>query len=223
LFGYIGEDGWVQDLCLDVWVASWEYSAPFARVNKGTIKNCKSVGDITSSENDFQRKDLYVGGIVIFNEGAIENTFSNAFLGSTVITKSVRIGGICVRNTGTIVGCVYAFKTDYGHLGGYKFDDFCAYQMDALICENTGVSKDNYYYDDMNFAVEKGWYAGEELPDFVYASGKLTSAYGQSATRSNLFNEAFYTKTLGWSVSLWDFTGVNASEGEFPSLKEQKR
>lgn len=217
LFGYIGESGWVQDLHLELWIDTWDYSATFARYNKGTIVNCSAAGTVAALENEFQRKELYVGGIVVFNEGTIKNTLSTVFMSGTTLTKNIQMGGICVKNSGTVENCIYLRRNEYDSIGGYKYSDNTSFQIDGLMCVNEGLSTNNYYFNMMDYAVHKG---NSDVGE-IYESGKVTSFYGKGADASQINDKAFYVGTLGWSEDIWSFSKLNYNNGEYPILKEQ--
>ena len=218
LFGYIGENGWIENLNLKLSIGSSEYSAAFAYCNKGTIINCLSTGSyILANEYSSRAKDLYVGGIVVFNEGTIKNTLSTANITGTALTKNLQMGGICVKNTGTIENCAYIHNTQYLPITPIKYNDACSVQIDALFCVNEGVSKNNYYLNGMRYVIEKGSY--EDNPTYeIYESGVLTSSYGKGVDTSSLSSKSFFVNTLGWSEDVWDFSDV--SNKKYPTLKE---
>ena len=182
LFGYISKNGWVQDLHLELWIDSWDYSAPFARYNEGTIINCSATGWLITMENEFLRKDLYVGGIVVFNSGTIKNTLSTASIGATSHAKKVRMGGICAENSGIVENCIY-LSDNYTTIGGYKYNKYTSFQIDGLMCVNKGTSTNNYYFNDISYEIKKGLYEGEYV-DEIYESGKIASPYGAGAAVS---------------------------------------
>ena len=219
LFGYIGENGWVQDLNLELSIDTWDYSATFARYNKGTIVNCSATGGVYASENEFQSRDLYVGGIVVFNEGTIKNTLSTVFMGGTTLTKNMQMGGICVKNSGQLENCIYLRRNEYNSTVGYKYNDNTSFKLDALICVNEGNVVNNYYFNKIEYAIEKGAYEGEDVEE-TYESGMLISFYGQGVDKNNINNKSFYIDTLGWSEEIWDFSTLNVDNWKYPNLKK---
>lgn len=217
LFGYIGEQGLVQDLHLNLDIDMSDYSATYARCNKGTILNCSATGELIGLENEFLSKDLYVGGIVIYNEGVIKNTLSAVFMGGTTLTKNIQMGGICVKNSGTIENCIYLRRNEYEPIGGYKYDDNTSYQIDGLMCVNECVSTNNYYFNEIIYKINKCFY-DEEIAEEVYESGKVISLYGKGIGANRINDKNFYTDTLGWSEDVWDFSRLNYNEGDYPVL-----
>jgi len=220
LFGYIGENGWVQDLHLALNIDGWDYGATFARCNQGTIVNCSATGQVSMGENEFQRKDLYVGGIVVFNEGTIKNTFSAVFIGGTTLIKNIQMAGICIKNTGTIENCIYLRETKYVSVGGYKYNEYTSFQIDGLMCLNEGTSTNNYYFNDIKYEIKKGSYVDEML-DETYESGKVISLYGAGANSNQINTRDFYVDTLGWSEDVWDFSDLDYNNWKYPILKKQ--
>lgn len=220
LFGYIGSQGLVQDLHLDLDIDMMDYSATYARCNKGTIVNCSATGTLFGLENNFQPKDLYVGGVVIYNEGLIKNTLSSVFMGGTTQTKNIQMGGICVKNSGIVENCVFLRRNEYEVIGGYKYNDNTSFKIDGLMCVNEGTSANNYYFNEIKYEIKKGFYEGESV-DEVYESGNVASQYGKSVGENRIYDKNFYTDTLKWSEEFWDFSKLNNNGGNNPVLKTQ--
>ncbi len=218
LFGYIGENGWVQDLHLELSIDSLDYGATFARYNKGTIINCSATGQVSMLESEFLSKDLFGGGIVVFNEGTIKNTLSAVFMGGTTIVKNIQMGGICATNNGTIENCIFMRNVDL--MGGYKYNEYTSFQIDGLMCVNEGVSTNNYYFDDINYEIANGVYNGGDGNE-IYESGKISSQCGTGVSVYQINDKTFYVQTLGWGEEIWDFSYLNFKNSKYPVLKKQ--
>lgn len=110
VFGYIGVNGKIENLTVNVNINRGYYTGGIAGYNKGTISNCVVNGYIGTNFN-YSQFTIYNGGIVGYNLGIIENCINNAQINPLIgdCDKSIYAGGIAGYNgaseTSVILNC----------------------------------------------------------------------------------------------------------------------
>ena len=147
LFGYVGSEGWVQNVNIaDSYISNNGAAGDFGGVcgcNKGTITNCSFSGSVTCNNTD-----TFVGGVCGSNLGTIENSYNAGTV--TSLGSNTYVGGVCgFNNTGSTIrncyntGAVNGEKTGNGYFyaGGVCGNNasFSSLQSSTITnCYNTG-------------------------------------------------------------------------------------
>ena len=144
LFHSIGPDGHVEGVAIDchgsVTLAASDYT-PFCITNEGEIKNCR----VITSTGTMQIQtpggaELGVGGLCLTNRST--GTITGCGCLAVFNAAGRNIGGICLRNEGTITGCYVAAPMDV--TGAATLGGICH--------QNTsdGTVKDCYFANALN-------------------------------------------------------------------------
>ena len=168
--------------------------------NSGIIRNCFTTGSV-AIENTKLIANVYIraGGIVGENRGEIENCMVNVSLSSKAtyhrgMLESTRgeAGAIsAVNEKGAVILNCVVLGTVYGN---YDDGDICS--------RNSGTIGNCYNGIDP-------------------ASCKLSYIRGTTTTMEELRNTEFYSKSLHWLNTIWNYNDVNIEEGKYPTLYQK--
>jgi hypothetical protein len=154
LFGYIGQDGQVNNLGIEGGSVSGSYYVGgLVAYNTGSVSNCYSTGDVSgdfevggiagrnggSVSNCYSTGDVSsnreVGGLVGINSGSVSNCYST----SDVSATDNSMGGLVGINSGSISNCYSTgFVSGTGSCGG------------AMVGQNWGSVSNCYSTGDVN-------------------------------------------------------------------------
>lgn len=161
--------------------------------SKISFANCSNEGNV-SSNSDYDDGIAYSGGFVGFASSA---TFVNC----------ANIGNVNVNSNGN------------SNVGGFVGRTSSSYLVSSFNnCVNGGV---------INGRPNAGGFIGKnaynEAPPELINSYSFYQGYygvnGESCTVAQLNSKDFYTKTLGWSEDIWDFSNLDVENGKGPKLK----
>ena len=167
-----------------------------AGASGGKIKNCFVSGNVYVTQPASSGNKAWAGGIVANNMGVIENCFVLASVyasGYNSYSKHGQAALGCTENAeaGTINNCVVMGTVSHG---SWRVGDICGYSKGKI---------NNCYRDDSTSIDE--------------TSGTL-STYATTQSTANISKYNFYTVSLGWDSSVWDYTNVNIEQGIYPTL-----
>ena len=167
--------------------------------NAGNITNCLVVGSVYVKQINQVYDWKLAGGITAANTGKIENCLVEA----TVYSYGKRdpAGGVyyrgeaalvtaCNEQTGTISNCVVIGNVTEGN---NRQGDICG--------RNDG--KITNCYRDINV---------------VLGGSGTKHEYATAQSLSTMSSNIFYSASLGWDSSIWDFTNVNLANKVYPKL-----
>lgn len=196
--------------------------------NSGTIENSSFDGSVSGGLK-------FTGGLVGFNDGVIQNSFTNGTVSGDTTT-----GGISGRNEGNIentyfIGNINANATIgglSGANGGVIKNSYSVLNVpitgEEYVGGLVGMNKsgniiNSFVVGDVkapHFATSVG-YMGTIENSYPYAGSTVNDKYNIQeentllATRNNLYDASWYTDTLKWD-SVWDLTSLEI--GSFPQL-----
>jgi len=181
LFGYIGQDGTVENITVIGRVIGNTRVGGIVGTNNGEVENCSFNGYITgndemvggiagrnngkilscTSTGSVEGNGNLVGGVVGSNTGTIENCYS------TVYVKGYKdaVGGVVGSNTGTVAYCYSIGNTTGDHIvGGVVGANF-----------DEGIVKNSYSTGDVICTGEVGGVVGNNanLVDNCYSTSKV--------------------------------------------------
>jgi len=140
LFGYIGDDGKVNDVYLtgvNLDVKNGYYVGGLAGYSSGTIKNCY-VATITKGASPGVSGSDFVGGMVGVNEGTITKSYT-----VTDILGTDYVGGIAGFNDGSITGSnVAGYVAGWSYVGGLVGVSFMG---EIVRCSSTAIVAGDCY------------------------------------------------------------------------------
>ena len=146
LFGYVGSEGWVQNVNIaDSYISNNGAAGDFGGVcgcnNGGTITNCSFSGSVTCNNSN-----THVGGVCGWNAGTTENCYNAGTV--TSVGSKASVGGVCGYNGNgsTIRNCYNTGAVNGKNTGdGYFYvGGVCGYnvsfglQSTITNCYNTG-------------------------------------------------------------------------------------
>jgi hypothetical protein len=140
--------------------------------------------------------------------GILGDTFGIYSISSVEIFTSFNKGEINSENqAGGLVGCMgnndylsVVFSINFGNI-----DSVSSNEIGGI----TGFLPNNY-------SIEQTYYSGSITSNGVAVDGV---AFGTKVTDTSTFNLAFFTTTLEWDTEIWDFEGLDISNGVYPTLK----
>ncbi|MDR2659748.1 MAG: hypothetical protein LBC27_07155 [Spirochaetaceae bacterium] len=159
------------------------------------ISNCYSTTEIVAYKNNDSATTVSVAGGLA---GFLNNTnakIENSIALNTSVTAAVKSG--TAYHVGRVAGLVYP-ALDATNAGGRLVNNYALATMPV----GTSLNKDGV---PVTAPVE---------------SGVANDTNGAPATPNQLRDRAFWTETLGFSESDWDFSGL--SNGQYPALKLKK-
>jgi len=175
-------------------------------LNRGTIKNCYALGNVVvdkSIEDSLYYNYIIAGGLVGRNYyGNIFNCFGAGQVSAQSVSTEVYSGGIVgmhslfegnVNNTAALGASVTVSGIPARRYVGRIYGN------------NGGTSADNYALNSM--AVEEGAY-NDPNPSTRDADSGTTTRDGESAASSTFLRKSFWTDTLGFDSTVWDFSRV---------------
>ena len=173
--------------------------------SSGTIKNCFADGTVRIEQPNDVYNWAIAGGIVATNRGEISNCFVSATLYAYGYGRQYQYTGgtsnmgeaaiICGANekSGVITNCVVMGSVLKGN---HRVGDISG-RSDGTITN---------CYKDTNTSI-------------VQNSGTVYS-YATAQSLSNMSKSAFYSVSLGWDSSIWNFNNIDISNGIYPTLKQ---
>jgi len=195
--------------------------------NEGTISNCYATGNVTSTI--FSSLSAKAGGLVGSNSGTISNSYATGTITSTSSPGIADAGGLVGFNYSLgIISNSYA-------TGNVSATTSSSYDTDAggLVGSNYGTISNSYatgnvtaksssYHDDSSAGGLVGENYGNTISNSYRYSGQIIksnknnmNSEGVAKLMEEITSVSFYTNTLGWDESIWEFT-----EGSFPKLKK---
>jgi len=224
LFGYIGDDGEVNDVYLtgvNINVENRDYVGGLAGYSSGTIKNCY-VGTIGGDSPGISGRD-FVGGLVGVNEGTIINSHTTAGVSGTDY-----VGGLTGFNDGSITGSqVAGYIAGRPYVGGLVGDNFmgvisrCSstatvagdcYTGGFIGLNDSGTITDCYARGPVFANSNVGGLAGMNHNGGritnCYSTGRVTMATSNKGGLVGYDYQAYYTKCF-WDVNVNpDLSGI---------------
>ena len=160
------------------------------------ISNCINNGNV--SVNHLITQDSgegYAGGIVgyVYDDAIISNCINNGDITAT----STYNGGLA----GGIVGYIFYTKCTITN------------------CINSGRVEVNARYRSEGGIIAAVFNSETIIFKNCYSTTKRNGYDGDLCTASQLNSKEFYTDTLGWSESIWDFSELDVENGKCPKLK----
>jgi len=207
------------------------YVGGIAGYNAGTIEKCSSInGDIYVSLTNWRETGLISGS----SSGKIMNCYATGNVNLTQPSQSDEgaiAGGIVAVNNGEISNCYANVTVQAYGFKDYNFND--AYKGEAaLICgtnSRTGTVKNCVALGSVLLGNNKvGDISGgsegsitncyrDANASIVQNSGAVHN-YATSQSLSNMSKSTFYSVSLGWDSSVWDFSNLNLANGIYPTL-----
>lgn len=169
--------------------------------NTGNVLNCFASGSIYVTQQNASDKWKLCGGITADNEGKVENCFvdatlyafgqyQNKFSVSPNYRGEAALIVACNEKNGTISNCVVMGSVTEGN---NRQGDICG--------RNDGKINNCYRYTN------------------IVLGGRGTKyEYATSQSLSTISSSIFYSASLGWDSSIWDFTNVNLANKVYPKL-----
>ena len=162
--------------------------------NTGTIENCYADGEVKIDQQT-QKSDKWglAGGVAGTNHGSIVNCFVNAYVYAYGVQYAYHYGEAALisavnESSGKISGCVVMGTVEGGN--NRKGD---------ISGRNDGVIEN--CYKDVNLVLNNP-----------------THTYATAMSRKNLSNSTFYSASLKWDPSIWDWSFIDLDNGTFPKL-----
>ena len=199
------------------------YSGGLVAQNSGTISHCYSTGTL-SAQGSYET----AGGLVGYHNGTLSNCFTKTEV--TVSGTYVDVGGFvgnCHGSSFVITNC-YAFGNvtaggSYPNVGG--FVGYLTSSSALTGCFAFGnVTSPNYDAEIGGFV---GSCSGTINACYRYEGQLITAqakpnTFGTPCTLAQLNNIAFFTDTLGWDATIWDFSALDFESGKLPTLPQSE-
>ena len=203
-FGNIGNSGHVCNLGLTGFTVLGFTVGAFADTNYGVIENCYADGIVNCNDFGFSYA-IHAGGIVGGNHGIVRNCLFSGRISVSLTAGDATVGGVTGLNMLTTENCLCAGDViiQLSRNGMCDSISYVSYDYYKL-----GVSKNNYYLSAMEIVL----YKNDEL------SKCEISKNATAASSSKLDTTAFYTDTLNWDESIWDFSDLDSSTSKYPVL-----
>ena len=172
--------------------------------SSGTIKNCYATGTVKVTQPYETNKSAFAAGIVAYNIGKVLNCFVDANIDSYGYqhhyfnNRNWGEGALiaCVNGaSATISNCFAIGKVTSGNL---RIGDICGYQY-------SGGTITNCY----------------KASNVTLAGSSNTHIYATALELTAMSTSNFYSVTLKWDSSVWNFTNVNLSNKIYPTLKQK--
>lgn len=206
------------------------YRANFGSVvgtNVGTISRVSSDTAIAATSNN-QAAKYYVGGIAGRNlsGGNINNCVYTGDINTSLTNCNSYyyfrhfVGGISgYQSDSTITKCVYAgsivssdnFKSSSSIESAISGIANYGNIIDCIALKE--YTQTNFYRND---AVS---YSGTITNSYRYSGLTATTSNGSNASLSQVNASSFYSNTLGFSSSVWNYSGLNYNSGIYISLR----
>ena len=199
------------------------YFGGLAGRNNGTITEVEIEANIqiSFSQATFNyTQHIYSGGITGQNTGNINNCAVSGYIGTYMANSSNNtVGGVAGVNDGEITKCLVSAavsgnngKSASGHLvGGICGSNYSNIQNCLFIGSISGN------YATLNAIC--GNSGSNAVQTACYKASDIVVSGGTAATESYLNSASFYTSTLGWDSSIWNFSNLNYSQGLYPKLR----
>lgn len=170
----------------------------------GTIKNCYATGTVKVTQPHETNKSAFAAGIVAYNTGKVLNCFVDAnvdcygyqhhYFNNRDWGEGALIA--CVNGASAIISNCFAMgKVTSGNL---RIGDMCGYQY------NGGTITNCYTASNVTLA-----------------GSKNTHIYATALELDSMSSSNFYSVTLKWDSSIWNFNNVNLSNKIYPTLKQK--
>lgn len=186
--------------------------------NTGVVENCFASGSVKLSLAKNRSAGLLVGS----NTGTIRNCYAN---GSVRVNQpkdnggAAYAGGIVGYSSGRILNC-YANANVYarGFDGAYKVFG------DAGGIVGYGSAENCFALGVVEGARKAGAILGDGSASNCFKAVTMqvvneTNTGDSTVELSGLSQSAFYTMTLGWDDSIWNYENLDFEQGYYPTLK----
>lgn len=186
-----------------------------------TISNCSidenSILSAQSSNNSCY--DIYCGGLVGSTGSYLsQNKFINCK--NTASVSGFYAGGILGRAydpTITFINCFNGGNISGNTIGsilGFVHADHGVYR--SVIIRNCVNA---FYITHCGIIGEVGWGTYVNIANTFALESEYNDWPANICTISELNSKSFYTETLGWSESVWNFSELDVENGKYPHLK----
>jgi len=229
LFGY--NMGTIRNLNLSSFtlsvqsITSTTYVGGIAGYNAGVIQKCSVTDASISVKLNVERR---AGLICGENSGTIENCFADGDVSVTQlkdVNEWALAGGITATNRGTIKNClVNAYVYSYGYKSAYGGKGEAA--LISATNEKTGKISNCLVLGTVEGGNNRrGDISGrnDSTIENCYKDANLvltdpTHTYATAMYKANLSNAVFYSSSLKWDSTVWDWNFINLDNGTFPKL-----
>jgi hypothetical protein len=185
---------------------------------------CDTLTFVNSNNKGFVFGKTYAGGIV---GCAWSGTTANTNL---TITDSYNIGDISSNSrAGGFVGEFSSWSLVASFTNSYNAGDISAdFYAGGLIgyAYSASTIKNSYNCGNVSGNKSGGLVGDEASKNIVTVTGSYSLVSGNfgyngaSCAISQLNSKEFYTKILGWSEDIWDFSELDVENGKHPKLKQ---
>ncbi|MDR0856024.1 MAG: hypothetical protein LBM78_01290, partial [Clostridiales bacterium] len=187
---------------------SWCYVGGLVGCNNpsGTLSDVFATGSVYARTGK-GNSDATAGGLVGRNGGGtVTNAYATGAVAAVAASMDARAsaGGVAGTTWGKLVGCVAVGNVSVTMAG---YDDAA---VGAVAWREPAGSLVNCYrYEGQVFFAET----------IIGASTAATDVGGIACTAAQLGSAVFFTDTLGWSASVWNFDALDFSAQTLPALK----
>ena len=200
--------------------------------NEGKIQKCSSMGGAVTFE--VEDVDCRIALVTGYNEGTIENCYATGtvYCSARAANSSQEeyfAGGIAGKNEANILNCwvkatVQAINTDpvynYNRWAGGIAGSNSASGAVVRNCVVFGLVHGEIYGGDIagvsvNGSIIENCYRDESM---TIKSEKNLQTFATAQSIENLSKASFYSISLGWDASIWNYQNVNWEIGAYPIL-----
>ena len=194
------------------------YSGFFAGTGNACFNNCTvdaasvlnvkypSVGLIECYAGGFVGRGVENSFINCSNSGSVSAKYAGGLIGlvggnsQVTIIKSTNSGGVSGKCAGGLIGYVYSSS-----------------QANITNSTNSGSVSSTRAGGLIGSGGDGGQVTIINSYSLVSGNGSYN---GKTCTVEQLNSKEFYTKTLGWSEDVWDFSELDVENGKYPRLKQ---
>ena len=177
----------------------------------GTIKNCYATGNVYITQPSQNTKGAFAAGITAFNGGKIEKCFVDATLYAYSHEDPKKFTGSQIYYGGGDFGEA-AFITAVSRANSSVSDCFV---MGSISTANNRVGDiSGYCYDGAQIT---NCYKDANI---VLCSSNHVHTNATTLSLSTMSSKNFFSVTVKWDSSIWDYNNVNLSNKVYPKLKQ---
>jgi len=164
-------------------------------INEDVVENSYSLGemDITATA----REPLWVGGFAGRAFAKIANCYTQSDIKVTHFASgNVRVGGLCgAMNNYNVENCIAAGDMEVN----YNYNAYI-----GVICGSDGGKINSFGCYNQKIYLNETDYSSEVNTEYCELR--------------QLNSKSFYTETLGWSDTIWDFRNLDFTNGKMPTI-----
>lgn len=205
------------------------YAGGIVGSNKGEIDRSYAIGNISVSS----KSTTYIGGLIGQNEKNIKNSYATGKIttNSSGNLGHIYAGGLIGYSNGIIENCYTTGEISANSQRGISVGGVLGYGADTLIKNcYTAVNITANAFDNIDNRIDAGNIAAsfnseKLINSFKYegqivnlSNYKFLNEEGLKCTLEQLNSAAFYTLTLGWDNTIWDFDKLDFKNGSYPKL-----